>query len=279
MRDDQRANLENKKKALHQKLLVEEEIKQLQLAYLPFLDKLSKPLRFEYFQCINEENKHLWLNAIDNPPLSAFSIPNNAIKVCDQSLHQKMMDMFPGYLPLRYMPCLPYHIHQQQNIANVLPGAIKSLGINENEEVYLFFTRYQPVLRLSLSDILKINEEDLPWSEDLCLMSKDMKWLIFRSLEDEWRWGATAMNKHHFNPGEKIKLVETGVVSMPGMRKMLKEFVLKYGIDYDDQAFILQHDRFIQSNADELLVSHKGKDVCVEVMLNKKDCKWKVVSC
>lgn len=276
MREDQRANLDNKKKALHQKLLVEEEIKQLQLAYLPFLDKLSKPLRFEYFQCVNEENKSLWFNAIDNPPLSAYSIPADAIKVCDQSLHQKMMDVFPGYLPLRYMPCLPFHIHQQQNLAKVLPGAMKSLGIIENEDVYLLFTRYQPVLRLSLADILQIDNDDFPWSEDLCIMSKKLEWLIFRSLEDEWRWGTTAMGKHHFNPGDNIRLIETGIQSIPELRKMLKIFDQKYGIDYDDNAFILKHGLFIQSKAEDLLVVWKGKDVWLDVILNKENGKWKI---
>lgn len=278
MREDQRTHLDNKKKTLRQKLLVEEEIRQLQLTYLPFLESFSKPVRFECFQCINEENKNLWLNAVDNPPLSAFSIPADAIKVCDQSLHQKMMDVFPGYLPLRYMPCLPFHIHQQKNLTKVLPGAMKSLGINENEEVCLFFTRYQPVLRLSIADILQINNEDLPWSEDLCIMSKDMKWLIFRSLEDEWRWGTTAMDKHHFNPGEKTNLIKSGVHSMHEMKKMLKECEFKYGIEYDDQAFWLQNDLFIQSNADELLLVNKGNNIWVEIMLNKKNCKWKVIA-
>ncbi len=275
MREDQRANLDHKKKALQQKLSLEEEIRQLQSGYLPFFEKLPKPFKFEYFQCVKEENKVLWLNAIDKPPLSAYSIPANAIKVCEQNLHQKMFDVFPGYLPLRYLPCLPFHIHQQQNIAEVLPGAIKSLGVLETEEVNLFFTRYQPVLRLSIADILQLNEDDFPWSEDLCIMSKNLQWLIFRTLEDEWRWGTTAMEKHHFNPGENIKLIGTGVHSMPGMRNMLKAFDLENGIEYDDDAFMMKHDLFIQSNADDLLVVWKGKDVWLDVILNKENCEWK----
>lgn len=276
MREDQRTNLDQKRKALQQKLLVEEETRQLQLDYLPFLEKLPKPLLFEYFQCVNEEDKFLWLNAIAKLPLLAYSIPVDAIKVCEQSLHQKMVNAFPGYLPLRYMPCLPYHIHQQQNIAEVLPGAIKTLDVNITEEVFLLFTRYQPVLRLSITDILKIHEDDFPWSEDLCILSKDLQWLIFRSLEDEWRWGTTAMEKHHFNPGQNIKLMGSGVESLVEMKKMLSSFEIKFGIDYDDDAFMMKHDLFVQSNADDLLVVWKGKDIWVDVILNKENCEWKV---
>ena len=86
MKDDQRLRLQNKKKALQQKLMVEEETRLLLSGYIPFLKKLPLPFNFEYFQCVDEENKDLWLSAIDNPPLSSFSIPVNAIKVCDQTL-------------------------------------------------------------------------------------------------------------------------------------------------------------------------------------------------
>ena len=278
MREDQRVNLENKKKVLHQKLLVEKEIYQLQQFYIPFLEKLPRPFNFEYFQCVAEENKSLWLSAIENPPLSDLSIPADAIKVCDQSIHEKMMDAFPGYLPLRYMPCLPFHIHLQENIDEVLPGAIKSLGVKEKEEVYLFFTRHQPVLRISITDILRLNEDDFPWSEDLCILSKDLQWLIFRSLEDEWRWGTKAMENRHFNPGENLILIESGVESLTGMRKVLASFENKYGLDYNDDVFNLKYEMFVQSGADEMLVVWKGKDIWMEVMLKKDNCEWKIVT-
>lgn len=277
MKDDQRLQLENKKKALQQKLMVEEETRLLLSGYIPFLKKLPLPFNFEYFQCVDEENKDLWLSAIDNPPLSSFSIPVNAIKVCDQTLQAKMMDIFPGYLPLRYLPCLPFHLYREQNVAQVLSGAMKSLGIYETEEAYLFFTRFQPVLRLSMHDILQISTDDFPWGEDLCIMSKDFNWLIFRSLEDEWRWGNTALAKDHFNPRKEIKLVERGVLSIIEMRNLLTSFIAKYGIDYDEESFMLKQEIFTRSNADDLLMVWKGKEVWLEVLLKKENVEWKIL--
>jgi hypothetical protein len=100
-----------------------------------------------------------------------------------------MKALFPSSLLLRYMPALTTHVAWETDSALMLSQAAKTLTIPSEEEVYFFYTRFTPVLRLPFSSIGLLREEEIMNPEDLCIMALDGSWLIFRSLENEWTWG------------------------------------------------------------------------------------------
>ena len=71
----------------------------------------------------------------------------------------------------------------------MLAKASETLLVKHEEKVFLFYTRFTPVLRVPFSTVALLKEEDIMNPEDLCIMALDGRWLIFRSLENEWTWG------------------------------------------------------------------------------------------
>jgi len=185
------------------KILLEQKRKQLQLnlgiqnwlpSWLPVFNairQLNKAWSFEYFDCIKEADLSFWEKTLQLKPLAVLDIPLRAIKTPgDYYVHQKMVELFPGHLPLRYMPALPHHISYETDGAAVFAKAAATLHISAETEVYFFYTRFTPVIRLPFSSIGLLREEEIMVPEDICVMPVDFSWLIFRSLEYEWTWGS-----------------------------------------------------------------------------------------
>jgi hypothetical protein len=184
------------------KILQEQKRKQMQLnlaiqdwlpGWLPVFKailQLNGPWSFEYFDCVDETEIPFWQNALGKTPLASLNIPLSAIITPDSYLvHSKMEELYPSQLQIRYLPSLPHHMKYEYDVAQMLAQAAKTLAINEEDEVYIFYTRFTPVIRLPFSLISLLHEQEIMVPENLCIMPLDYSWLIFRSLEYEWTWG------------------------------------------------------------------------------------------
>lgn len=87
------------------------------------------------------------------------------------------------------MPASSYHEACERDTSLMVAKAVQILKIPAREEVYFFYTRFPPVLRLPFSSVGLLKEDEIMTPEDLCIMPIDSSWLIFRSLENEWTWG------------------------------------------------------------------------------------------
>ncbi len=185
-----------------QKLILEQKRMELQFqlslkdwlpSWLPVytaIQKLNKPWSFEYFDCIKDTDLTFYIKALQKQNLNGVSIPESAIKTPDNfSVHNRMKELFPGILALRYMPSLTHHVPYETYTKTILAQAATTLNIPADEEVYFFYTRFTPVIRLPFSSIGLLQEEEIMIPENLCIMPIDCSWLIFRSLEYEWTWG------------------------------------------------------------------------------------------
>lgn len=185
------------------KILLAQKRKQLQLQldiqhwlpkWLPIFNavrQLNQPWSFEYVDCVEEADLPFWEKALAQEPLSALGIPGSAIKTpADHYVHRNMEELFPGILPVRYMPALRYHVNYENDTAMILSQAAATLHIPPEQEVYFFYTRFTPVIRLPFSSISLLNEEEIMIPENICIMAIDLRFLIFRSLEYEWTWGS-----------------------------------------------------------------------------------------
>jgi hypothetical protein len=187
------------------KILLEQKHKQLQLnltlqdwlpRWLPVFNairQINKPWSFTYFDCVHEEDLPFWQKALQQLPLANLNIPLSSIKTpANYPVHHKMESLFASRLSVRYMPALQYHVLYQYDVAKILAQAAASLHIPTDDEVYFFYTRFTPVIRLPFSAISLLQEQEIMMPENLCIMPPDYSWLIFRSLEHEWVWGKHA---------------------------------------------------------------------------------------
>ncbi|MBC7507727.1 MAG: hypothetical protein H7320_03120 [Ferruginibacter sp.] len=184
------------------KILLEQKRKQLQLklsiqnwlqGWVPIFNAIrqwNKLWSFEYFDCANETDLSFWEKSLEKSPLAALEIPLSAIKTpLEYYVHDKMRALFPSSLSLRYMPVLLHREAYETDSALMLTKIAETLNIFAEEEVFLFYTRFTPVLRLPFSAVCLLREEEIMNPENLCIMPLDYRWLIFRSLENEWVWG------------------------------------------------------------------------------------------
>ena len=143
---------------------------------------------FEYFDCVTKEDIPYWEVAIKQL-LADSQIPITGSKTPDvYYVHTKLEELYTSQLSLRYNPTLDNHVAYERDTALMLERAATTLNISKNEEVYFFYARFTPVLRLPFETIALLKEQDIMMPEDLCIMPIDYNWLIFRSLENEWTW-------------------------------------------------------------------------------------------
>lgn len=189
MNESNKSLLAQKKRQLQLHIVVTSWLPQW-LSVFEAIKALNKPWRFEYFDCAKAEDRVHWEKNLLKPPLAGLGISLADIKTPDNYyVHRRMEDHFPSKLQMRYMPTLAHHVPYENSAAAILEKAATVLQIHAEEEVYLFFTRFTPVFCLPFSSISLLKLDDVISREDLCIMHPDFRWLIFRSLEDEWTWG------------------------------------------------------------------------------------------
>ncbi|MBC7381927.1 MAG: hypothetical protein H7296_02910 [Bacteroidia bacterium] len=185
---------EEHKIQLQQKKQVQ--LKQKILSWFPYwlpifnaVIELKKSCSFEYFECVKPTD-YLFLDAAVKQMKLGKNIPSESIKISEHYyVHDKMKEHYPSNLAMRYLPTLSHPEVYETDTALMLAKAAETLFIKHEEEVFLFYTKFTPVLRVPFSSIALVKEEEIMHPEDLCIMAIDGSWLIFRSLENEWTWG------------------------------------------------------------------------------------------
>ncbi len=160
------------------------------LPVLEALKELKLPWRFEYFECAKATELIYWEMNLQKAPLAGLGISLADIRTPDDyAVQSKLYDHYPSVRLLRYLPALTHQMKYRDQVSVILDLATKTLDIKPEEEVYLFFNQYSPVLILPFSSIRSLPLDDMMEMQDMSIMALDYSWLIFRSLEYEWTWG------------------------------------------------------------------------------------------
>ncbi|RYY97220.1 MAG: hypothetical protein EOO11_11525 [Chitinophagaceae bacterium] len=188
MTEEQRARM----RAMQHRIKMREKIRDVARGLrwrVPAVLRAGVPWRYEYFRCVPEADRPYWEEFF--PLLEGLGASPADIKTAPKHyVHQALYEQYPGVLPLRFLPDLPFERNHVGDPAEVLPGAMKDLGLTGDEEIFFFWSNESPVFRLRLGDVPAIDEyQQVTATENLCLLATDYSWLIFRSLEEEWRWG------------------------------------------------------------------------------------------
>ena len=107
----------------------------------------------------------------------------------DEGRREQILAAYPSASPFKYVMNLPLLDECNQDVAAMLKKAQLSLQIN-NGPIYFFSPECSPVLQLKWDEILQHGNEIF---DDSCIslvfISEDHSWIIFRSIENEWRCG------------------------------------------------------------------------------------------
>ncbi len=194
MDESQKSNSHQKKVQLQARLAVNEHSAQLVKYWYPVLEVIAQSgiaWSLAYLDCVTGLKISCWQETLQQLPWHKHGIPQSAIREQDNyTIHDQIFATFPGTLPLRYLPSLTHSLDYPADMpVTILQKAVAELSLPE-QMVYLFFTRLSPVLIIPLSGLLKVTDPALfPETEDICIAPVTGNWLIFRSLEDEWRYG------------------------------------------------------------------------------------------
>lgn len=141
---------------------------------------------------VDEEHYPFWLDELKTAPLKDYRFPETSILLEDSiDISQLIGESYPNTYPLRYMPALNElnDYSYEDNVSN-LKNAVQQLAIDIEQEVYFWYVYYTPILKIKLKTLVEHAFEllDFP-SHEVIIVPLDLNWMIFRSLEDEWRCG------------------------------------------------------------------------------------------
>lgn len=190
-----RRNLDDRRHHLQLKLKVEEKARLLLFAledHLVRLQQLAIPYEVVYLVRATEAEKPYWQQALSGEPWLSLGLQEGHLLESDSyPVQAKTVARFGSTHPLRYVPNLPVKASCEEDAALMVRKAVEDLGFTGNEPLYFFFPRFPLVLQMDLEVAVQWADAlfDIPQSEDVVLVSRDYRWMIFRSLEHEWRYG------------------------------------------------------------------------------------------
>ncbi len=194
MQEEKKRNLSQKKEELQIRLQVRESCRLLEQNWLTAYASLQQQgvsFSIRYLACAGEAEKEAWHTELRNAPWRSMNIHDESILRTDVSpVHEQLFSLYPGVLPLRYLPDLQTYVPDTTASHRQILAELKTRLSLEDPVVLLFFTRFTPVIRLRYNDLLATTDNEWMLSlEDVCISAEDLSWLIFCSMEDEWRYG------------------------------------------------------------------------------------------
>lgn len=200
MDEAQRTKALEKRQQLQTKIKVRDNIKMHLEYWLHIYDIiLAQQINHSLYQLVrvNEADYSFWCDELKTVPLKDYNFPETTIlKEDSPNISRLIGEAYPNTYPLRYMPALDelYDYSYEDNVSN-LKNAVQQLEIDPDQEVYFWYVHYTPILKIKLKTLVEhaFDLLDFPFHE-VIITPLDLSWMIFRSLEDEWRCGFKPSN-------------------------------------------------------------------------------------
>ena len=197
MDENQQQSLAAKRKQLQLRIKVDEFIDAHFLNWLEIYDVFAaNNIVHELVQLANvtPEEISFWEKRMATEPFSKFNFDTEKLNTDDErNIFNELYRSFPSNYPLRFMPngSSPELISDSPN--GIIQDFAQQLGVNLDMEVYFMYLYYTPVLKLKLKAIVEHAEQlyDFPM-DDIVIAAPNFDWLIFRSMEEEWRFCRSA---------------------------------------------------------------------------------------
>ena len=196
MNKNQQATLAEKRKRLHLKLEAQtaifERIQFHWLGYFKTIKLLGIFYSIDYLCTANREELPHYSAAIEK--LNMPDLSTAPIKPTGEGIWQKVFDKYPSTSAFKYVMDLPLLGAYNTDVSAMLQKAADVLMIKEGQ-VFFLSSDCSPVLELKWNELLKHGSDIF---DDSCISlvftDEDFSWIIFRSIENEWRCGFTGKN-------------------------------------------------------------------------------------
>ena len=195
MDPNRRKNLNDRRQQLQLKLKVEEKAKLLLFAledHLVRLQQLAIPYQVVYLVRPTEGEKPYWQQVLGEEPWPSLGLHERHLLEGDSyPVQAQTVARFGSTHPLRYVPDLPVKATYEEDTALMVRRAVEELGLTPGEPLYFFLPRFPLVLQMNVETAVRWATDlfDTPQEEDVVLVATDYRWMIFRSLENEWHYG------------------------------------------------------------------------------------------
>ncbi len=193
MDENLKNKLEEKKKQIQLRIKVDEFIDARLKPWLEIYEIiLANNIAHKLVQLdnVSQEEISFWGEKMNSQPFSKFNFDLLTLNTDDEkNIVSQLYDIYPSTYPLRYMPSDIVTSLASGQPNEIIIDFAKQLKVNLDEEVYLMYLYYSPVLKLKLADIINNSAAlyDFPM-DDILIASPDFSWIIFRSMEEEWRF-------------------------------------------------------------------------------------------
>ena len=193
MNPEQKSALEQKRKHLQMQLQAREYIKNgIQFHWLDYyntIKALHLQCTIEWLCAATPEEQPYFaaaINALQHPDLKP-----EMVLITEESLLDKICNDFPTTSHFKYVMDLPLLKEYERNTIEALLMAQAQLQIKEGP-VYFLSTDCCPLLMLNWAELLEHGNEIFDHAfTSLIFTDLNYKWIIFRSIENEWRCGFT----------------------------------------------------------------------------------------
>ena len=195
MDPDKRRNLDDRRQQIQLKLKVDEKAKLLLFAledHLVRLQQLAIPYQPVYLVRAADGEKPYWQQVLSGEPWPTLGLHEGHLLEGDTyPVQAQTVARFGSTHPLRYVPGLPVKAAYEEDTALMVRKAVEELGMTHAEPLYFFLPRFPLVLQMNVETAVQWATDlfDTPLQEDIVLVAPDYRWMIFRSLENEWRYG------------------------------------------------------------------------------------------
>jgi len=166
------------------------------LEIMEYLNRHGVAFQLVELLYLTEEQQGPVANILQTDPYVDYSFPLSRPEQPSglQDKLDQLFEQYPSVNAMRYVPFLPKFADCMAvypgNERNGLQAAARSLNLSD-QQVYLYYLRYSPIIELSLGDILKHDHQDLFNLQhgDAVIFPADLSWVIAFTLEEEWYAG------------------------------------------------------------------------------------------
>ena len=195
--DSARKNkLQEKLQLLQIKLNAQNRIKQEFIPWLSLCDVLvnnSITYDIQFVAVVKEVEKEYWIHAIEHLP-ELYSITSKHLLIGDSNpVHEQVIQHFPNHYPLRYVPNIPVVLSCKDDMFKAMQFCKTLLPITD--KVLFFHEHFSPVIELKLDALCTYANELIQPLDNAFICSPNFDWLLFKSLEDEWRFGIKSFQR------------------------------------------------------------------------------------
>lgn len=167
--------------------------------YLEIVDYLSKhdvPYRMVHVAHVQADWLPSMREIMRQAPYLDYGFPMDRLCTDDRiDLFGELFQRYPSTNSFRYVPDLPrfadYGTGSSEGLTrDGLRKAITALAL-QDQQVYLYYLRYAPVIELSLFDLMAHDHPDLfnLGHGDALIFPANLDWVIAFTLEEEWYGG------------------------------------------------------------------------------------------